>query len=125
MDNSYSYENKAVSISLHLLDAKGDYVRNPSELKSSEQVKVAVDVFEASTSRLMNHIDAADRLLVQIRVISNIDRSIAEQNFERVNWYGTVNTLVILIAAMAQVLLVRSLLTEDSKVGKLLRRGKT
>ncbi|KAK6057061.1 Emp24/gp25L/p24 family protein [Cooperia oncophora] len=154
LDNSFSYDSKAVSISLHLLDAKGDYVRNMSDLKADEQMKITVDVFEASTNRLMTNIDAADRQLVQIRVVSNIDRSIAEQNFERVNWYGTLNTCIILIAAVTQdrsiaeqnfervnwygtlntciiliaavtqVLLIRSLLTEDSRVGKLLRHGR-
>uniref|UniRef100_A0A7I4YIX9 GOLD domain-containing protein n=1 Tax=Haemonchus contortus TaxID=6289 RepID=A0A7I4YIX9_HAECO len=124
MDNSYSYESKAVSLSLHLLDEKGDYVRSPSELKGGDPLQITVDVFETSTTRLMNNIDAADRLLVQIRVINNIDRSIAEQNFDRVNWYGTLNTFVILLSAVLQVLLVRSLLTEDSRVGRILRHGR-
>ncbi|VDO45011.1 unnamed protein product [Haemonchus placei] len=94
MDNSYSYESKAVSLSLHLLDGKGDYVRSPSELRGGDPLQITVDVFETSTTRLMNNIDAADRLLVQIRVINNI------------------------------VLLVRSLLTEDSRVGRILRHGR-
>ncbi|PIO59366.1 hypothetical protein TELCIR_19172 [Teladorsagia circumcincta] len=53
--------------------------------------------YTASTSRVMTNVDASDRLLAQIRVVRNIDRSIAEQNFERVNWYGTLNTLSFLL----------------------------
>ncbi|VDL74076.1 unnamed protein product [Nippostrongylus brasiliensis] len=71
----------------------------------------------------MTNIDKADRLLVQVRGINQIDRSLAEQNFERVNFYGTLNTVVMIASAITQVFLVRSLLTEDSKVGRLLRRG--
>lgn len=124
LDNSYSYEAKAVSISLHLLDEKGEYVRNQTALNPAEQINVAVEVFESATQHLISNIDNANRLLVQVRVINNIDRSLAEQNFERVNWYGTVNTCVMIISAVTQVFLVRSLLTEESKVGKLLRRGR-
>ncbi|WKY04500.1 hypothetical protein Q1695_005478 [Nippostrongylus brasiliensis] len=123
LDNSYSYESKTVSISLHLLDSKGEYVRSQASLNPIDNLKIAVDVFEASTQNLMTNIDKADRLLVQVRGINQIDRSLAEQNFERVNFYGTLNTVVMIASAITQVFLVRSLLTEDSKVGRLLRRG--
>lgn len=58
----------------------------------------------------------------QIRNFEFRDRSIAEHNYERVNFWSTVQVLSMMIAGLIQVVLVRSLFDEKSSLHGLWKR---
>lgn len=58
----------------------------------------------------------------QIRNHEFRDRSIAERNFERVNFWSTVHLVSMLAAGLAQVVLVRSLFDEKSTLYSIWKR---
>ncbi|KHJ82407.1 Emp24/gp25L/p24 family protein [Oesophagostomum dentatum] len=124
LDNSYSYDDKVVAFSIYLLDEKGEYLGEQPTLSPNNALSIELEVFESSTRRVKANLNRAENEMNLMRTVSLTDRSIAEQNFESVNWYGTLNTVVIVTAAAVQVFLIRSLLTEGSNVGKLLRSGR-
>ncbi|EYC09278.1 hypothetical protein Y032_0061g3254 [Ancylostoma ceylanicum] len=123
MDNSYSYENKVVAMAIYLLNEKGEYIGEQATLAPNNALSIALEVFESSTRHVKSNLNKAESEMNVMRAVSLADRTIAEQNFENVNWYGTMNTCVMIIALITQVYLIRSLLTDGSNVGKILRRG--
>ncbi|KAL6739734.1 hypothetical protein Aduo_013155 [Ancylostoma duodenale] len=124
MDNSYSYENKVVAMAVYLLNEKGEYIGEQATLAPNNALSIAIEVFESSTRHVKSNLNKAENEMNVMRTVSLADRTIAEQNFENVNWYGTMNTCVMIIALVTQVYLIRSLLTDGSNVGKILRRGR-
>ncbi|KAK6747963.1 hypothetical protein RB195_000896 [Necator americanus] len=124
LDNSYSYENKVVAFAIYLLNEKGEYIGEEATMTQNNALNVAMEVFESSTRHVKSNLNKAESEMNVMRTVSLADRSVAEENFEKVNWYGTVNTCVMIIAAIIQVYLIRSLLTDESSVGKLLRKGR-
>lgn len=52
------------------------------------------------------------------------DRAVMSANFDRVTFWSVVHTLVMVGVAGVQVFMIRSLFEENSKIGKVLRKGK-
>ncbi|VDM67157.1 unnamed protein product [Strongylus vulgaris] len=113
-----------VALAIYLLDEKGEYIGDQATLAPSNALNIELEVFEASTRRVKSNLNRAENEMNLMRTVSLSDRSVAEQNFEKVNWYGTLNTCVMVISAITQVYLIRSLITEGSKLGKFLRKGR-
>merc|ERR1719232_1007283 len=59
----------------------------------------------------------------QIRVTDLKDRSIAEHNFERVNFMSTVYVIILVISGLSQVALLRSLFDDKSKINPLWKKA--
>lgn len=49
------------------------------------------------------------------------DRNIQESNFQRVNWMSGVQVFVMVSVGLTQVLLIRSLFDDKSKVHKIMK----
>ena len=61
------------------------------------------------------------QLQEQIRAHEFRDRSIAERNFERVNFWSFVQCGIMIVAGFAQVIMIRSIFDEKSPVRKIFR----
>ena len=59
----------------------------------------------------------------QIRVTDLKDRSIAEHNFERVNFMSTVYVIILVSSGLSQVALLRSLFDDKSKINPLWKKA--
>ena len=53
------------------------------------------------------------RMLLDVRMSESRDRHVAEANFERVNTWSVVHIGVMVVTAVAQVLVVRSLFAPE------------
>ncbi len=59
------------------------------------------------------------RLQGELRAHEFKDRSIAEHNFERVNFWSVVQVVIMVIAGVTQVVMIRSIFDEKSPVRKI------
>ncbi len=57
-----------------------------------------------------------------IRVFEFRDRSVAERNYERVNFWSVIHIVAMLVAGITQVVLVRSLFDEKSTLHGLWKK---
>ncbi|KAK2168138.1 hypothetical protein LSH36_20g10054 [Paralvinella palmiformis] len=114
--------------SVHRLEAQeaGDYtfcLDNTFSRFSSKLVffELITDDQEASLSKIHEHIDKGKQIQNILRAIETRDRSLAEANFERVNFWSGVQVFVMVSVAVTHVLMIRSLF-EDRRKGPLKMR---
>ncbi|CAD6198741.1 unnamed protein product [Caenorhabditis auriculariae] len=125
-DNIFSYySNKEVVVDVRFLDSHGSMVvedDNPENMIKREiDARRTVGVIPQRLNSLFVKLSESYDLLHKLRAIYFWSREQAEENFEQINFWGVINTFVMIFAALAQVYLVRSLLTYESKIGRYLR----
>ena len=74
----------------------------------------------ASLKLIKERITKSKHLQEQIRAHEFRDRSIAERNFERINFWSLIQVIVMIVAGLSQVLMIRSIFDEKSPVRKIL-----
>ena len=79
-------------------------------------------MIEAALRLIKERVAGAKRHQDQIRAQEFRDRSIAEHNFERVNFWSILQLSVMVFAGFVQVMLVRSLFDEKSYLFALWKR---
>ena len=79
------------------------------------------EVEEMSTSLkfIKEKLKKTRHLQEQIRAHEFRDRSIAEHNFERVNFWSVIQLCIMIAAGLTQVLMIRSIFDEKSPIRKL------
>ena len=79
-----------------------------------------VEEMGASLKLIKERITKSKHLQEQIRAHEFRDRSIAERNFERINFWSLIQVIVMIVAGLSQVLMIRSIFDEKSPVRKIL-----
>ena len=80
-----------------------------------------VEEMGVSLKLIRERVTKSRQLQEQIRAHEFRDRSIAERNFERVNFWSLVQCGIMIFAGFAQVLMIRSIFDEKSPVRKIFR----
>ena len=80
-----------------------------------------VESMSASLTLIRERMKKTRHLQEQIRANEFRDRSIAEHNFERVNFWSIVQVAIMVIAGFTQVLMIRSIFDEKSPVRKFFK----
>ena len=148
-DNSLSrFHQKQVYFSLRLLN-EHDTSTEPwmktidrddlGDLQSKVQTfKVSLFLFAFASPRLVplslspqdtfqriwDNMEAAQRYQNVFKNYEVQDRSVAEENFERVNFWSLIQLVVMTLVALIQVITIRSLFETKSPIGKILRGKK-
>lgn len=89
----------------------------------TEYYEVSVVDIEARLKKIKEDITKAKHQQDLIRLTDLKDRSIMEHNFERVNMMSTFYVFVLLVAGFGQVVLLRSLFDEKSKINPLWKKA--
>lgn len=89
----------------------------------SAYVDITVSDIETKLKKIKEDIKKAQHLQDQIRVTDLKDRSVAEHNFERVNFMSSFYVVVLIVAGLAQVCLLRSLFDEKSRINPLWKKA--
>lgn len=76
------------------------------------------DIQEAINS-VRNHLTKARHLQDMIKSSEARDRNVAEENYFKVNTFSMVQILIMVGVALIQVVMVRSLFDDNSKVHKM------
>lgn len=80
---------------------------------------VQIEDIEVSLKEIKERITRSRHMQDQIRNFEYRDRSIAEHNFERVNFWSIVHVILLVSAGLIQVVLVRSLFDEKSALHRM------
>ena len=80
-------------------------------------------LLQGKLKKIKEDIVKARHLQDLIRVTDLKDRSIMEHNFERVNWMSGFYVIILIAAGLCQVLLVRSLFDDKSKINPLWKKA--
>ena len=80
-----------------------------------------VESMSASLTLIRERMKKTRHLQEQIRANEFRDRSIAEHNFERVNFWSIVQVVAMVIAGFTQILMIRSIFDEKSPVRKFFK----
>lgn len=127
-DNQYSYlASKTVYFELVNENEDEDYDDLAGIFEDddtyTDYYEVQVSDIEAKLKKIKEDIAKARHLQDLIRVTDLKDRSVMEHNFERVNFMSTFYVIVLIVAGLAQVVLVRSLFDEKSKINPLWKKA--
>ncbi|CAD5220432.1 unnamed protein product [Bursaphelenchus okinawaensis] len=125
-DNSFSTTTaKTVYFELFLLDKDGNFIQERDlKMFTNDSISERVAGFDRITLKLKRDMNEIEKHQTHIRAVESRDRSIVEHNFERVNFWSVLNTVAIFLMTLLQIYTIRALLTEDSKVGRVLRKGR-
>jgi len=103
-----------------LLDNDGDQDLDYDDLAPDDDYGDEVEEMGASLKLIKERITKSKHLQEQIRAHEFRDRSIAERNFERINFWSLIQVIVMIVAGLSQVLMIRSIFDEKSPVRKIL-----
>ncbi|CAI5447425.1 unnamed protein product [Caenorhabditis angaria] len=133
-DNSFSYQTrKVVFFEIFLFDANGNLdesdlsslARQDAELSiRMNDLGVTIDEFHRRANGIKNNLNKVEYHQALLRAHEARDRAIMSANFDRVTFWSLLHTLVLLGVAAIQVFMIRQLFEENSKIGRVLRKGK-
>jgi len=103
-----------------LLDNDGNQDLDYDDLAPDDDYGDEVEEMGASLKLIKERITKSKHLQEQIRAHEFRDRSIAERNFERINFWSMVHAIVMIVAGLSQVMMIRSIFDEKSPVRKIL-----
>lgn len=127
-DNTFSYvSSKTVYFELLNENEEEEY----DELRDifgdedidTEYYEVSVADIEVKLKKIKDDIAKAKHIQDLIRLTDLKDRSIMEHNFERVNSMSIFYMIVMVVAGVSQVVLLRSLFDEKSKINPLWKKA--
>ena len=95
---------------------------NPDDFDEKDDYD-EIESMTASLDLIRERMKKTRHLQDQIRAHEFRDRSIAEYNFERVNFWSIVQVLIMAVAGFTQVIMIRSIFDEKSPIRKLINLG--
>lgn len=72
-------------------------------------------------TKVVDNLEKAQRIQNLFKAYEIIDRNLMEHNFERVNFWSLVNISLMVCVGVIQVVMIRSLFEDKSKIGRVLR----
>lgn len=90
-------------------------------LRQEEVYELTVQEINESIHKVRNHISKVRQLQDIIKSTEARDRSVAEENFFKVNVFSSIQIGVMLTVGFIQVVMVRSLFDDRSRVHKLMK----
>ena len=93
-----------------------------SEDVAVENYDVQVTDIEEALKSIKERISRSRHFQDQLRAVEYRDRSMAEHNFENVNFWSVCHMTIMIIAGLCQVILVRSLFDEKSSIHGIWKR---
>ncbi|XGW30888.1 hypothetical protein V3C99_009673 [Haemonchus contortus] len=134
-DNSFSFQaRKVVFFEVFLLNDLGqldemDYIKAARKDEDLERrmadLGVTIEGFRTSANHIKSLLNKIEYHQALLRAHEARDRAVMGANLDRVTFWSCTHTLVMMGVGALQVFLIRSLFEDNSKVGRLLRKGKS
>ena len=80
-----------------------------------------LETFKTTFSAVVSNLEKAQRIQNLFKAFEMADRNLMEHNFERVNFWSFFNIFLMICVGVIQVVMIRSLFEDKSKIGKVLR----
>ncbi|CAF0877863.1 unnamed protein product [Didymodactylos carnosus] len=127
-DNSFSsFSQKQVYFSIRLVNTtEEDDETWMADVPKDDlgDLQTRTEEFKAVFMRLWANMEQIQRYQQSFRNFEGHDRVMGEHNFERVNFWSMVHLAVLISVGLIQVIMIRSLFEDRSRVGKILRGNK-
>ncbi|CAF1135025.1 unnamed protein product [Didymodactylos carnosus] len=131
-DNSFSrFVQKQVYFSIRLMDnVNGNFGDLDEEWMNNVakddlgDLQMRIQEIKDLFQRIWDNMEQAQRYQQSFRNFEIHDRVIVENNFERVNFWSIIHLALLIGVGLIQVLMIRSLFEDRSRVGKILRGKK-
>jgi protein ERP2 len=132
-DNSFSrFAQKQVFFYMYSPDyfADPDFPMTDLQIKASQvdptaELDTTIQAFNERFTHVQDNLEHAQRLQAQFKMYEHIDRFIMENNYASVNFWSIVNICLMIGVGMIQVVMIRSLFEDKSKIGRVLRGNKS
>ncbi|TKR81679.1 hypothetical protein L596_015512 [Steinernema carpocapsae] len=113
-DNSFSFNSKKMLyFEVMLLDHEGSYSSMFERVLESEKVMTeTMKNFDSITAKVKNNLNSIERDQAALRVLESRDRSQMENSFEKINTFGILISITIIVGSLGQVFLVRRLFNQ-------------
>ncbi|XP_055346659.1 transmembrane emp24 domain-containing protein 1-like [Paramacrobiotus metropolitanus] len=122
-DNSFSmFQHKLVFFEV-FEDKQETHVAQFHELGQGQvdTMGVKMEDLQQGLGRVHLNLEKVVKTQGTVKHLEAVDRMVLESNFERVNFYSGCQTVVMILVGVVQVVMVRSLFEERSKIGRVLR----
>uniref|UniRef100_T1JJH8 GOLD domain-containing protein n=1 Tax=Strigamia maritima TaxID=126957 RepID=T1JJH8_STRMM len=123
-DNSFSHiSTKVIYFEMIIEDDDDDdedeEKLTPKKSELDDVYPVGVDDIEEAVNRMKNNLNKVKHIQDQLRAFEARDRNIQEHNFYQVNTWSMTQIVIMLVVGAIQVLMVRSLFDDRSRVHKI------
>ncbi|XP_070565836.1 transmembrane emp24 domain-containing protein 5-like [Ptychodera flava] len=118
-DNTFSRMSHKVVYFEVIVDSEDYEFDRPNwedELLADQLVEMKLEDMHESLNAVKKHLKESQGHQRVWRNLEFRDRYIVERNFERINFWSIVNTSVMVITALVQVFMIRSLFSDSQKV---------
>ncbi len=95
------------------------------QLEYGAHIDLSVDSFHHSSKLIHDNLESAKTIQTLFKAFERIDTFLMGKQLERVNFWSAVNICIMLVVGVIQVIMIRSLFEERSKLGKVLRGNKS
>ncbi|XP_063220060.1 transmembrane emp24 domain-containing protein 1 isoform X1 [Bacillus rossius redtenbacheri] len=122
-DNSFSHFNSKTVFFEILIDEDDDedVWDHFDGLSPEEYYDMKVQDIQTVLDQVRTNLNKIQHLQDLLKATEARDRSIAEGNFVRVNYWSMVQIAVMIMVGLIQVVMVRNLFDDNSKVSRLLK----
>lgn len=124
-DNTFSsYNTKTIFFELIIEnenESEWDSEENPEGIQPELVSEMQLENFEDILNEIHGHLKKAKHLQDLIKSTEARDRNVAEANYFKVNTFSLIQLILMLIVGIIQVVMLKSLFDDSSKVHKIWR----
>ncbi|XP_021916427.1 transmembrane emp24 domain-containing protein 5-like isoform X2 [Zootermopsis nevadensis] len=132
-DNTFSNFNSKTVFFEIIVESNDDDERDPWDvdfenydgLSPEELYDMKIQDIQDAMSRVHTHLVKIRHVQDTLRAFEARDRNIAEGNFIRVNYWSMIQIVVMLFVGLIQVIMVKSLFDDKSRVHRFWKSGIT
>lgn len=124
-DNTFSaYNVKTVffEIVVERDDDENIEFEETDNLRHDQAYELLLQDIRETVTRVQTHVNKVKHLQKTVSTNEARDRYIAEENFTKVNSFSVVQVVIMIMVGIVQVVMVRSLFEDNSKVNRILRK---
>lgn len=128
-DNTFShYNSKAVFFELLLDEQYGhgiqDREQDDYDNLISEENKYQMKILDIQLllNKVYNNLEKVQHLQDTWRALEARDRNVIESNFTRVNWWSLLQSMLMIVVCLIQVVMIRSIFDETSRAHQLWKK---
>lgn len=122
-DNTFSsYNTKTIFFELIIEnenDSEWDSDENPEGVQPELATELQLENFEEILNEIRSHLKKAKHFQDLLKSTEARDRNVAEENYFKVNTFSLIQLILMLVVGIIQVIMVKSLFDDRSKVHKI------
>ncbi|XP_064634670.1 transmembrane emp24 domain-containing protein 1-like [Lineus longissimus] len=118
-DNSFSRFTRKL-VFFEVVTDEEDPTQDWSKVAAAEtEIDIKLEDFRMTMDKVKRNLEKTQQTQKVLAVLESKDRSVMEQNYDRVNTWSVVQLAIMITVSISQIVLIRSLFDDKSKVRKI------